>query len=101
MLDIMEVGTVAVHNVPLIAHLQREVRLILIVPVMQITMAIILDVQHVQQAAHLQLGRRHVPAHPMLLGTSMPVNAMQIIMEMENQRVQHVLQAAHLQLEVQ
>ena len=52
---IMEVEPVAVHNVPLIVHLQREVPLVLIVPVMLITMAIILDVQDVQQAAHLQL----------------------------------------------
>ena len=52
---IMEVEPVAVHNVPLIVHLQLEVPLILIVPVMLITMAIILDVQDVQQAAHLQL----------------------------------------------
>ena len=50
---IMEVEPVAVHNVPLIVHLQLEVPLILIVPVMLITMAIIPDVQDVQQAAHL------------------------------------------------
>ena len=96
----MEAEPVDVHNVPLIVHLQREVLLILIVPVMLDTMAIILDVHNVLQAAHLQLVHRHAPAHPIPLGTAPLVFVIIIFMEVENQRVQHVLQAAHLHLEV-
>ena len=89
-----------VHNVPLIAHLQREVLLILIVSVMLIIMAIILDVHNVLQAAHLQLVHRHVPAHPIPLGTAPLVFVIIIFMEMENRRVQHVLQTVHPHPEV-
>ena len=82
---IMEVEPVAVHNVPLIVHLQREVPLILIVPVMLITMATILDVHNVPLIVHLQL------EVPLILIVPVMLVIMAIILD-----VQDVQQAAHL-----